>query len=105
MEIIGSKCATGFFFRSLKAIFSGVSFSVTTPNRIGEYFGRMLYMNEGNRLKVISLTILGSLSQLIVTILFGLLGLLILQSDIDKLNLSGWLQWIKDIGIMVVSSY
>src|SRR6187431_667344 len=70
------------FFRSLKAIFSGVSFSITTPNRVGEYFGRMLYMNEGNRLKIISLTILGSLSQLIVTILFGLAGLLILQFDI-----------------------
>ena len=71
------------FFRSLKAIFSGVSFSVTTPNRTGEYFGRVLYMDDGNRLKVISLTILGSISQLIVTIFFGLLGLLILQPDID----------------------
>jgi uncharacterized membrane protein YbhN (UPF0104 family) len=29
------------FFRSLKAIFSGVSFSVTTPNRTGEYLGRV----------------------------------------------------------------
>ena len=87
------------FFRSLKAIFSGVSFSITTPNRMGEYFGRMLYMNEGNRLKVISLTIIGSLSQLIITIFFGLLGLLVLQVDIDKLNLPGWLQWVKDIGI------
>ena len=56
-------------------------------------------MDEGNRLKVISLTIIGSLSQLIVTILFGLTGLLILQFDIDKLNLPGWLQWVKTIGI------
>jgi hypothetical protein len=87
------------FFRSLKAIFSGVSFSVTTPNRTGEYLGRVLYMDDGNRLKVISLTILGSLSQLIVTILFGLLGLLILQFDIDKLNLPGWLQWVKNFGV------
>jgi MFS family permease len=88
------------FFRSLKAIFSGVSFSITTPNRMGEYFGRMLYMDEGKRLKIISLTILGSLSQLIITVLFGLLGLLILQVDIDKLNLPSWLQWIKNIGIV-----
>lgn len=87
------------FFRSLKAIFSGVSFSITTPNRMGEYFGRMLYMDEGKRLKVISLTILGSISQLIITILFGFLGLLILKVDIDKLNLPGWLQWVKNVGI------
>ena len=88
------------FFRSLKAIFSGVSFSVTTPNRTGEYLGRVLYMDEGNRLKVISLTILASISQLIVTILFGLLGLLILQIDIDKLNLPAWLAWVKNFGMI-----
>jgi uncharacterized membrane protein YbhN (UPF0104 family) len=83
------------FFTSLKAIFSGVSFSVTTPNRMGEYLGRVLYMNEGNRLRVISLTILGSLSQLIVTIFFGLLGLLILRPAIVNSHLSGWPVWIN----------
>ena len=88
------------FFRALKAIFSGVSFSITTPNRMGEYFGRMLYMDEGKRLKIVSLTILCSLSQLIITLLFGLLGLLILQVDMDKLSLPSWLKWIKNTGII-----
>ena len=88
------------FFRSLKAIFSGVSFSVTTPNRTGEYLGRVLYMDDGNRLRVISLTILGSISQLLVTMFFGLLGLLILQPDITNMELSGWIEWIKNLGIV-----
>ena len=88
------------FFKSLKAIFSGVSFSVTTPNRTGEYLGRVLYMDDGNRLRVISLTILGSISQLLVTIFFGMLGLLILRHDIDKMSLSGWMEWLKDLGII-----
>ena len=88
------------FFRSLKAIFSGVSFSVTTPNRTGEYLGRVLYMNDGNRLRVISLTILGSISQLLVTIFFGLLGLMILQHDIAKMELTVWAVWIKNIGLI-----
>ena len=91
------------FFRSLKAIFSGVSFSVTTPNRTGEYLGRVLYMDDGNRLRVISLTILGSISQLMVTVFFGLLGLLILETDITKMNLSGWMEWSKDLGIIGAS--
>ena len=91
------------FFRSLKAIFSGVSFSVTTPNRTGEYLGRVLYMDDGNRLKVISLTILGSISQLLVTILFGLLGLLILRPGITNMHLSSWMEWIKDLGIIGAS--
>src|SRR5688572_10979456 len=83
------------FLRSLKAVFSGVSFSVTTPNRTGEYLGRVLYMDEGNRLKVISLTVLGSLSQLIITVFFGLLGLLILQPAINRSGLSGGFVWIN----------
>lgn len=70
------------FGKALQAILSGVSFSVSTPNRIGEYLGRVLYMNEGNRLKTISLTIVGSISQLIVTLLMGGIGLLILRPAI-----------------------
>ncbi len=88
------------FFRALKAIFSGVSFSVTTPNRVGEYLGRVLYMDEGNRLRVISLTILGSISQLIITVLFGVLGLIVLKKDIDNAALPAWLEWIKNIGLI-----
>lgn len=83
------------FSRSLKAIFSGVSFSVTTPNRTGEYLGRVLYMNEGNRMRVISLTILGSISQLMITFLFGLTGLFILKTRIQATALSGWPDWIN----------
>ncbi len=70
------------WFRSLKAVFSGVSFSVSTPNRIGEYLGRVLYMDEGNRLRTISTTIVGSLSQLIITLLAGCVGLFVLKNKI-----------------------
>jgi uncharacterized membrane protein YbhN (UPF0104 family) len=70
------------FFRALLAVFSGVSFSVTTPNRVGEYIGRLFYMKEGNRLKTISITIVSSLSQLIITIAAGLVSLLILRREL-----------------------
>ncbi len=72
------------FFRAFKAVLSGVSFSVTTPNRVGEYLGRVLYMDEGNRMKAISLTITGSISQLMVTLLMGFAGLIILRSPIEN---------------------
>jgi Lysylphosphatidylglycerol synthase TM region len=72
------------FFTAFKAVLSGVSFSVTTPNRVGEYLGRVLYMDEGNRMKAISLTITGSLSQLLITLLMGFAGLIILRSPIEN---------------------
>jgi uncharacterized membrane protein YbhN (UPF0104 family) len=66
------------FITALKAVMSGVSFSVLTPNRVGEYLGRVLYMEEGKRLKAISLTITGSISQLIITLFMGFVSLLVM---------------------------
>lgn len=91
------------FFKALQAVLSGVSFSVSTPNRIGEYLGRVLYMNEGNRLKTISITIVGSISQLIITLLAGCTGLLILRHEIEAKQLISPM-WMSVIvyGVMAV---
>jgi uncharacterized membrane protein YbhN (UPF0104 family) len=82
------------FINSLQAIFSGVSFSVTTPNRVGEYVGRLMYVKEGSRLRTISVSIVGSMSQLIITLLFGLIGLIVLRGRIiDEGMINGtWMQ-------------
>jgi len=84
------------FIRAFKAVLSGVSFSVSTPNRIGEYLGRVIYMDEGNRLRTIALTIVGSISQLIVTLFMGCFGLVMLRSSLQNSGLisSLWLQVI-----------
>lgn len=70
------------FLRALKAVFAGVSFSVSTPNSVGEYLGRALYMSEGNRIKAISLTVVANMSQLIVTFLMGCTALFLLKGRI-----------------------
>ena len=72
------------FLSAYKAVLSGVSFSVALPNRVGEYIGRMVYQPEGGRLKIISLAIVGSIAQLLVTLFCGLAGLLVLKSDLLK---------------------
>jgi Lysylphosphatidylglycerol synthase TM region len=91
------------FLRSFKAVLSGVSFSVSTPNRVGEYLGRVLYMEEGNRLKTIAITIVGSMSQLIITLLMGCIGLIMARSDIQASQLISPM-WMKVIqyGVMAV---
>jgi len=66
------------YFVAFKAVLSGLTLSLNTPNRIGEYGGRILYVQEGNRIKAISLSIAGSMSQLIVTLIMGCTGLLLL---------------------------
>ena len=67
------------FLQSFKAILSGVTFSVTLPNRIGEYAGRLMFMPEGKRLKAIANTITGNIGQLLVTLASGLAGLAALR--------------------------
>ena len=75
------------FIKAFQAVLSGLSFSVSTPNRMGEYLGRLFYMNEGNRLKTISITIVGSISQLIITLLAGCIGLFFLRNQIEEAKL------------------
>jgi hypothetical protein len=66
------------FLRAYRSVLSGLALSLNTPNRMGEYGGRILYVKEGSRLKAISLSIAGSISQLIITLIFGCLGLVYL---------------------------
>ena len=84
------------FAKAFMAVLSGVSFAVSTPNRVGEYLGRVLYMKEGNRLKTISITITGSISQLIITLFIGCIGLYVLRPAIIEQHLisSLWMQVI-----------
>ena len=67
------------FGRAFKSVLSGCSVTMLTPNRIGEYGGRILYVAEENRIKAISLSLVGSISQLLVTMVMGCLGLLYLR--------------------------
>ncbi|HEX8356371.1 MAG TPA: lysylphosphatidylglycerol synthase domain-containing protein [Segetibacter sp.] len=86
------------FTTSFKAILSGVSLAMNTPNRVGEYFGRIIYIEEGNRIRAIALTLVGSLSQFIVTIFAGCIGLLFLRHELatsQKLDVGLSLIWIN----------
>jgi hypothetical protein len=67
------------FITAFKSVLAGCSITMLTPNRVGEYGGRILFVQEGNRIKAISLTIAGSISQLLVTLLLGCCGLIFLR--------------------------
>jgi uncharacterized membrane protein YbhN (UPF0104 family) len=66
------------FFKAYKAILCGCSITMLTPNRIGEYGGRVFFLSSDQRVKAISLTILGGISQLSVTIILGTIGVVYL---------------------------
>jgi len=67
------------FIKAFKSVLAGCSITMLTPNRIGEYGGRILFLNEENRIKAISLNIASSISQLLVTMVMGCGGLIFLR--------------------------
>ena len=59
------------WYRSFKAVLTGVAVSSFTPNRVGDYFGRVFILEKANRIEGVLITILGSMSQLLVTFTVG----------------------------------
>ncbi|MCF8405183.1 MAG: lysylphosphatidylglycerol synthase domain-containing protein [Bacteroidales bacterium] len=63
------------FSKSFEAILSGISVSIFTPNRVGEWFGRVFIMKKANPWKGVFITMIGSFSQLLITIIIGSISL------------------------------
>ena len=51
--------------------------SIFTPNRVGEYGAKMLYFSKSETKKIILLNFIGNSSQMVTTLFFGVVGLLI----------------------------
>ena len=71
---------------ALRAVFSGITVSVFTPNRVGEYGGRVFCLEKADRIQAVLITVLGSMAQLLTTIFFGSMGLLFLNNYIPELE-------------------
>ena len=71
---------------SLRAIFSGITVSSFTPNRIGEYGGRVFCLESCNRIQAVVITVLGSMAQLLTTLTFGSLAFLLLHESINSMD-------------------
>lgn len=59
------------FIKAVQSVVSGVTVSIFTPNRTGEFIGRAFILKNGDPGQAVLLTLVGSFSQLLVTILAG----------------------------------
>lgn len=74
-KLLMQKISEVSFIRSFKAVWTGVTLGLFTPNRIGEYGGRILYLPRKTRLKGIIGSLLGSYAQLLANVSAGLIAL------------------------------
>lgn len=70
------------YSRAYRAIFTGQAIALNTFNGVGEYVGRVVYLEAGNRLRAVAVSIVGSLSQIIVTMVLGIIGLVYLRINV-----------------------
>jgi hypothetical protein len=69
------------FYTACKSVFAGAAVSNILPFRIGEYLGRIVYIQEENRIPAIFNSILGSSCQLFVSLVFGIPASLLMLDD------------------------
>ncbi len=76
------------FATAFKSLFSGLATAFFTPNRIGEYPGRVVYLQSGNRWKGITFGLIGTMAQSITLLSFGLLSfwLLMVHNPFENLR-------------------
>ncbi len=103
-QFLISKLEKVSFLKSFEAVLTGISVSMFLPNRTGDYLGRVFILKNANRIQATLSTILGSFAQLITTILFGLLSLIMLYPSYfdlsDNLYLWGFIGAI--IAVLVI---
>lgn len=62
------------FWQTFKAVLAGTAIAIITPNRVGEYGGRVLFVEEGQGWKSVIATMVGSLAQLLALLSVGMVG-------------------------------
>lgn len=69
------------FFKSFQGVLIGLTTSIFTPNRTGEYFGR-IWVLQSKRTQGILATIVGSIAQIFTTLVAGIIALLSISNNI-----------------------
>jgi len=69
---------------AIKCVLSGVAVSLFTPNRIGEFGGRIFHLKKADRVKSILISLFSNYSKIIVIILFGSISFIVLPFIIEE---------------------
>ncbi len=84
------------FSLAIKAVFSGATLSIITPNHIGDFAGRVLHLQVLDKIKGSLATVIGHTSQVLVTCIFGAYALWFFGDTVFKQ------QYVDVVGIVIV---
>jgi hypothetical protein len=69
------------FVKSLESVFSGVTVSIFMPNRIGEFVGRIFFLDKVDKIQATLKSFVGSFIQLSITLLIGFIALFVFGNE------------------------
>jgi hypothetical protein len=87
------------FLTSFRAVLSGLTVSFFTPNRVGEFAGRILHLEPGHRIRGALATFVGATAQAMITLQAGLVALVIFREDFIS---PGWIPLVVAITLLSV---
>ncbi|RQO31995.1 hypothetical protein DBR32_04125 [Taibaiella sp. KBW10] len=64
------------FTKAFASMLTGMAFSLVTPNRVGDFAGRILHVQNRYKLKAAIASMIGSIAQMCITASFGIAGLI-----------------------------
>lgn len=86
------------FIETQKAVYAGNAIAILTPDRLGTFIGRFSYLKRISRTKITLSTFVGNYAQLVTTLLFAMIGLILTW------NMSIGFQFPEKLGINVIIS-
>lgn len=82
------------FWQSFKAICSGITLAMFTPNRVGDFGGRVLLLEKASKLEGIAITLIGSFSQIVASFGLGFLGWIGCSKVFRKVSNTEFALWV-----------
>lgn len=76
--------------RAFAATLAGTTIGMITPNRTGEFMGRVLFLAPENRWQGSFATVLGSIAQFVTTVLIGGVAFVVLWWKAPLLDATAW---------------
>jgi hypothetical protein len=73
-------------WRAIESVFCGLTWAVFTPNRIGEYGGRVFFLSPKRRIMGVVAMTVGNIGQLVLTNVFGAIAVCIFVYRFIKLE-------------------
>lgn len=91
---------------AFKSVLAGQAMGFNTINRLGEPAARAAFLNDGNRIRGMALSIVGNMAQIIVTFALGSFAMYYMRWDIlnDQRQIEGLSLFWLDILIYLISA-